>query len=296
MHPSYATTAWAHRTGQSVVQVQHHHAHAVSLLAEHGRLDTPAVVVAYDGTGYGTDGTIWGGELLILTDPARFTRAGRLAPFLLPGGEQALRHPARIAVDLLRRAGVDWSPNLPPVAALGSHGIGILAQQLPRGSGCIVTSSMGRLFDAVASLLGVCQAVTYEGQAALELEHLARRGRPVALDFELRDGVLDPAPVIAGLACGMRSGVDTADLAAGFHQAVIRATTDAVTRCAAAAGIGTVGLTGGVFVNRILFDGLRDKLHGRGLEVLVHAVVPCNDGGLALGQEVIAARQMKGSG
>ncbi|MGY4712262.1 carbamoyltransferase HypF [Mycolicibacterium sp. CBM1] len=291
LHPGYATTSWARRYagGRPVLAVQHHHAHAVALLAEHRRLGTPVVAITYDGTGYGTDGTIWGGELLAITDPARFTRVGHLRPFALPGGDGAVRQPARIALDLLTRAGIAWSPDLPPVAALDATALHILGQQIPRGAGCVPTTSMGRLFDAVASLLGVCQQVSYEGQAAVELEHLARTGRPVALDFAVADGLLDPAPMIAGLVDGLRRAIPVADLAAGFHAAVVRASATAATACARAAGIRTVGLTGGVFANRILLQGLRDALTERGFEVLTHRVVPCNDGGLALGQAAIAA-------
>ncbi|MET0699370.1 MAG: carbamoyltransferase HypF [Mycobacterium sp.] len=295
LHPAYATTSWAQRQGREVVRVQHHHAHAVSLLAEQHRLGTPVIAVTYDGTGYGPDGTVWGGELLAINDPAHFTRVGHLKPFALPGGDDAVRYPARIALDLLYRAGVDWDPRLAAVAAVGNAGVRVLAQQIPRGLGCATTTSMGRLFDAVASLLGVCQVVTYEGQAAVELEHLARRGRPVALDFEVGAGVLDPAPVIVGLVDGIRAGTDSADLAAGFHGAVIRATAAAAGECARTAGIETIGLTGGVFVNRILADGVRNRLIHNGFEVLSHRVLPCNDGGLALGQAVIAAAS-KGDG
>lgn len=295
-HPGYATTRWAQRRRLEqqleVVPVQHHHAHAVSLLAEHRRLGAPALVVAFDGTGYGTDGTIWGGELLAITDPAAFTRLGHLAPFALPGGDGAVRQPARIALDLLHRAGIEWAGDLPPVAAVGDPGLSILAQQVTRGVGCVPTSSVGRLFDAVASLLGVCQAVTYEGQAAVELEHLARRGRPAALDFEVADGVLNPLPIIAAMVDGLRRGREPADLAAGFHTALIRATAAAVAECAGMAGVDTVGLTGGVFVNRILLDGLRTRLGSDGFDVLIHAVLPCNDGGLALGQAVVAAARL----
>lgn len=294
LHPGYATTGWArrHGAGRPVLAVQHHHAHAVSLLAEHGRLGTPALAVTYDGTGYGTDGTIWGGELLAVTDTARFTRVGHVRPFALPGGDGAARQPARIALDLLTRAGVPWSEDLPPVAALDDTARHILRQQIPRGLGCVATTSMGRLFDAVASLLGVCQLVTYEGQAAVELEHLARTGAPVALEFAVTDGVMDPAPVITGIVAGLRAGRPTADLAAGFHHAVIRATADSATMCARAAGIPTIGLTGGVFANRILLQGLRCALTERGFEVLSHRIVPCNDGGLALGQAAIAAAML----
>ncbi len=297
MHPRYATTAWARRTaaGRPVVAVQHHHAHAVSLLADNQRLGTPVLAVTYDGTGYGSDGTIWGGELLAITDPAEFTRAGHLLPFALPGGDGAVREPARIALDLLTRAGLEWTDDLPPVAAVGAAGLHVLRQQIPRGVGCVPTSSMGRLFDAVASLLGVCQQVSYEGQAAIELEHLARRsarsGRPAELDFAVTGGLLDPAPLVAGLVEGLRAGATPADLAAGFHQAVIRATVRAARYCADSAGIQTIGLTGGVFANRILLHGLRESLAQSGYEVLTHRIVPCNDGGLALGQATIAAAQ-----
>lgn len=292
LHPMYATTRWARRnTGEDreIVGVQHHHAHAVSLLAEHRLLGTPTLVVAYDGTGYGTDGTIWGGELLAITDPARFTRVGHLRPFSLPGGDGAARQPARIALDLLRRAGIDWAPDLPPVDALGSNAIRVLAQQIPRELGCTPTSSMGRLFDAVSSLLGICQTVTYEGQAAVELEHAARRGRTVPMEFAVAAGILDPAPVTVAIVDGLRRGDDPADLAAGFHQAVVDATATAVTERAAGAGITTIGLTGGVFVNRILLEGLREALTVNGFQVITHSALPCNDGGLALGQAVIAA-------
>jgi hydrogenase maturation protein HypF len=292
MHPGYATTSWARRVaaGRPVVAVQHHHAHAVSLLADHGRLGTPIVAVTYDGTGYGADGTIWGGELLVITNPGEFTRAGHLAPFALPGGEGAVRQPGRIALDLLTRAGVPWTADLPPVTAVGETGVQVLRQQIPRGVGCVPTSSMGRLFDAVASLLDVCQQVSYEGQAAVELEHLARRcRRPAELHFDATDGLLDPAPLVSGLVAGLRTGLDTADLAAGFHRAVIRATAQAARHCAESAGIRTIGLTGGVFANRILLQGIRQSLGRSGYEVLTHRIVPCNDGGLALGQATIAA-------
>ncbi|MDY6995883.1 MAG: carbamoyltransferase HypF [Actinomycetota bacterium] len=290
LHPGYATSRWAHRHGGPVLAVQHHHAHAVALLAEHGRLGDPMIAVTYDGTGYGTDGTIWGGELLSIADPDRFTRVGHLAPFALPGGDGAVRQPARIALDLITRAGVDVTDDLPPVRALGGHGLHIVSQQLRRQVGCVPTTSMGRLFDAVSSLLGVCQQVSYEGQAAIELEHLARTGRACsAVDFDVGDGVLDPMPVIVALTEGMRGGAEPADLAAAFHDAVVRATVRAAVGAAEIAGVATVGLSGGVFANRTLLSGVAAGLRSRGLEVLTHRVVPCNDGGLALGQAAVAA-------
>ncbi|MBJ7339460.1 carbamoyltransferase HypF [Mycolicibacterium sp.] len=291
LHPGYATTGWAQRRGQPTVRVQHHHAHAVSLLAEHGRLGSPMLAVAYDGTGYGSDGTIWGGEFLAVVETSRFVRVGHLAPFALPGGDGAARQPARIALDLMSRADVGWDADLAPVAHVGTDGRHVLAQQLPRGVGCVTTTSMGRLFDAVSSLLGVCQEVTYEGQAAIELEQLARTGRPgmAPIDFDCSDGLVDPRPVIVGLVDGIRAGVATAELAAAFHDAVIRATVRNAVACARTAGIATIGLTGGVFANRLLLEGIRNGLQDRGFDVLTHRVLPCNDGGLALGQAVVAA-------
>lgn len=296
-HPGYATTAWAARSGfDRMMRIQHHHAHAVALLTEHDRLDTAALVIAYDGTGYGTDGSIWGGELLAVPSPERFSRVGHLAVFALPGGDGAARQPARIALDLLHRAAVPWEFAPAPLAAVGARGLHILAQQIPRAMGCVPTTSMGRLFDAVAALLGVCQEVTYEGQAAVELEAIARTGRPGELRFTVRDGVMDPLSVIRGLVDGLRESVSVADLAASFHHAVIEATVVAADTAAHAAGVGTIGLTGGVFANRLLLDGIRNRLSDKGYDVLTHRLVPCNDGGLALGQAVIAAARLAHGG
>jgi hydrogenase maturation protein HypF len=295
MHPRYATGSWARRRAGSrrVVAVQHHHAHAVALLAEHQRLDDRIVAVAYDGSGYGTDGSIWGGELLAVDGTKGFARVGHLYPFALPGGQGAIRQPARIALDLLWRTGLEWAGDLAPVNAVSAADRDVLAQQIPGGFGCVATTSMGRLLDAVASLLDVCQQVTYEGQAAVELEHLARSGRPTPkLTMDVCEGVIDPRPMFVGLVNGLRAGVETADLAAAAHEAVIEATAVAVAACAVSAGIETIGLTGGVFANRMLRLGLQRRLCDAGLEVLTHRSVPCNDGGLALGQAVIAACTM----
>ena len=210
-----------------------------------------------------------------------------------PGSGTWCRSPYRAATARSVSPPVDWAHDLAPVAAVGEAGLRVLAQQIPRGVGCVPTTSMGRLFDAVASLLGVCQQVTYEGQAAIELEHLARQSMGIArtadLEFAVTGGLLDPAPMIAAIVESLRSGTPPADLAAGFHHAVIRGTARAVRHCAGVTGASVVGLTGGVFANRILLQGLRESLTTSGYEVLTHRIVPCNDGGLALGQASIAA-------
>lgn len=216
-HPGYATTRWAerHADGRPVVAVQHHHAHAVSLLAERGRLGTPMLAVACDGTGYGTDERIWGGELLAVDDPATFTRAGHLAPFTLPGGDGAVRQPARIALDLLRRAGIAWEPDLPPVGAVGPPGLHVLAQQIPRGPGaCRPPAWAGCSTRSPACSACASRSAT---RASCRRTRASRPpcGSPAELDFAVSATVMDPIPVIAGIVEGLRTGADPADLAAG---------------------------------------------------------------------------------
>ena len=176
LHPAYLTRAWAERNADDrpLDLVQHHHAHVVSLLAEHGLLGEPIVGVAFDGTGYGTDATIWGGEILVLgPDSHRFTRAAHLATVSLPGGDAAVRHPRRMALAHLHAAGIAWDADLPPVAACTPEELRLLASQLKSGAACVPTTSMGRLFDAVASLLGIRHEARYEAEAAMALEHAA---------------------------------------------------------------------------------------------------------------------------
>lgn len=294
-HPGYLTRDWAERNarGRPVHLVQHHHAHAASLLAEHGRLGEPFIAVAFDGTGHGLDGAIWGGEVLLLgPDAHRFIRAAHLRAVPLPGGDAGVRNPCRMALSHLRAAGIDWTPDLPPVAACDPTELRVVNAQLTGGFGCADCTSMGRLFDAVSSLLGVRHRITYEGQAAIELEALAAIATGLAPSLRIEvgaDGVLDPRPLLAGLVAGLRDGVPVADLAAGFHLAVADAVTEAVTAIGAERGVRLAGLTGGVFQNVLLLRACRDRLTAAGFEVLTHRVVPPNDGGLALGQAAVAA-------
>jgi hydrogenase maturation protein HypF len=293
LHPGYHTRNWAERRAgdRPLDLIQHHHAHVVSLLAEHGRLGEPVIGVSFDGTGYGCDQTIWGGEILKLgPDSQRFARVGHLLPVPLPGGDAAVRNPWRMALSQLWMAGIDWTPDLPPIAAATPAELRLTRSQLESGSGCVPCSSMGRLFDAVASLLGVRQRIDYEGQAAIELEALADSvgdtGGP-ALRLAVRiDGVIDPAGMLRAMVSALRAGVQPAVLAAEFHQAVAVTVTEAVRK--AAGPIRLVGLTGGVFQNVLLLRGCRQRLQQAGFEVLIHHTVPPNDGGLALGQAAIS--------
>lgn len=293
-HPGYLTRRWAERRdhdGEPLL-VQHHHAHVVALLAEHGRLGEEVLGVALDGTGYGGDGQIWGGELLAVgPDPTRWSRVGHLREIDLPGGDAAVRHPWRSALAHLTAAGIACEPDLPPVRRASSAELRLLRSQFDSGVGCTPCTSAGRLFDAVASLLGVRHDVEYEAQAAIELEALAAgAGAFAELPFLVRaDGVLDPGPLLEALVAVLRSGVSTAELARAFHEALAAAVAAAVTAAGAHTGVRLVGLTGGVFQNVLLLRSCRARLVEAGFEVLVHHLVPPNDGGLALGQAVVAA-------
>jgi hydrogenase maturation protein HypF len=291
LHPGYQTRSWAerHADDRPLDLVQHHHAHVVSLLAEHGRLGQAIIGVAFDGTGYGCDETIWGGEILAVgPDSRRFARVGHLLPVLLPGGDAAVRNPWRMALAQLWTAGIDWTADLAPVATATAAELRLIRSQLENNAGCVPCSSLGRLFDAVASLLGVRHRIDYEGQAAIELEVLAdsaiAHAAPLRMDVRA-DGVIDPGGMVRAMVSGLRGGVEPAVLAAGFHQAVADAVARVVTLVAGE--VRTVGLTGGVFQNVLLLRECRHRLQEAGFEVLTHQAVPPNDGGLALGQAAV---------
>ncbi|MFF5937926.1 carbamoyltransferase HypF [Streptomyces sp. NPDC012508] len=301
-HPAYRSTRWArsHAAGRPVVPVQHHHAHVAAAMAENGLDGTrPVIGVAFDGTGYGLDGAVWGGEFL-LADYAGFSRFAHLAYVPLPGGDAAVRRPYRMALAHLRAAGLAAELALPCTRACPVEELPVLARQLTRGLNCVPTSSMGRLFDAVSSLAGICHHAGYEAQAAIELEAAALREPAVAEDgryvFRLgsrRAGApltADPAPLLAAVVEDVLGGTSATVVAARFHRAVARLVR---TVCAAArseTGVETVALTGGVFANTVLSSACAHGLREDGFTVLRHRRIPPNDGGLALGQLVVAAR------
>jgi hydrogenase maturation protein HypF len=291
LHPDYASRALAKRLGAPCVAVQHHHAHVASCLAEHGQRG-PAIGIAFDGTGYGSDGAIWGGEVLI-ADLVGFRRIGHLEYLPLPGGDAAIRHPARVAAAyLLALFGEVRDARLR--AALGDPMLATLRRMIERRINTVPTSSCGRLFDAVAALLGIADAVTYEGQAAVMLEALARRdGDERAYPFTIADGVVALAPLLAALGAEHADGVADERIARRFHR-TLAAIVQAQARAARAqTGLGIVALTGGCFQNRLLLADCLERLNGDGFTVLLHRQVPANDGGLCLGQAVVAAARQE---
>jgi hydrogenase maturation protein HypF len=267
LHPEYLSTKWALEQDAELVGVQHHHAHAAACLAEHGE-HGPALALVFDGTGYGTDGTLWGGELL-RCDLAGFERLAHLEPIPLPGGAAAIREPWRAAAVHLERAGrsVPWERWAEVRQALQVN--------------APLSSGMGRLFDAAAALLGLRDEVTFEGQAAVELELLAGEVDAAPYEWSFGAGV----ELIALVHDDLTAGRPRAEIAAAFHETIAAA---AAAACAGA-GDGTVVLSGGTFQNLRLLDSTRRRLEALGLRVLAHRHVPPNDGGISYGQAVVAA-------
>jgi hydrogenase maturation protein HypF len=296
LHPEYLSTKYAlERDDVQLVGVQHHHAHLAACLAEHGE-SGPAVGAIFDGTGYGSDGTIWGGEILY-GGLADFERAGMLLPVRLPGGARAIRQPWRMACAWLTAA-VAGTPDLP--SELAGRVDGTAWSQVGRlvstGLNSPLTSSMGRLFDAAAALCGLRPEVNYEGQAAIEFEatcHPGARGAyPIALGGEERLLVIDPRETIRALVADLHRGTPVGSVAARFHAALALVTVDACVRVAASRGTEVVVLSGGVFQNRRLHDAVAGGLDAAGLRVLTPERLPANDGGISYGQAAVAAQRM----
>ncbi len=290
-HPGYRTSKWADARGGSVLKVQHHHAHIAAVMAEH-QLPPQADVlgVAFDGTGYGLDGSIWGGEFMV-ANATRFERLAHLKYLPLPGGDAAVRNPCRVALAHLWAAGIEWTAELAPYNQLNEIERGLLLRQLERGLNCVPTSSIGRLFDAVSSLLGLRHRITYEAQAAIELEVAAEsflHDYPI-YSFAHNGLQIDAAPVWSGMVSDLRTGVPVGSIAAGFHHAVAIMVSDVALRNRSSTGLSTVALSGGVFQNAVLMTLVKRLLAADGFDVRTHRLVPPNDGGLALGQAYIGA-------
>lgn len=312
LHPSYLSSQWAREQAREhnlpLVEVQHHHAHIASVMAEAiaaGQLTTDARVlgIAFDGTGAGTDGTIWGGEFLV-AGLGGFERAAHLLTWALPGGAASVRDARRNAFALLSELGLLEHPGAARLLdSLDEQTRSVTATMIERGINSPRTSSMGRLFDAAAAILGICGKATYEGEPAIELEAAAWRalgGKTVRLDdnhtgvFTSADDspILDPQPLIEALLNGIEAGAPTDRLALGFHIAITHATTHIAREICAREGLDTVALSGGVFMNRLLLQLLTRKLKDADLTVLVPHTAPVNDGCIAYGQTAVASARL----
>jgi hydrogenase maturation protein HypF len=304
LHPAYLSTRYA--KGQSAIcnlqsAIQHHHAHIAACMAENRHKgESPVIGVAFDGTGYGTDGAIWGGEFLI-ADYTSFQRVAHLKYVPLPGGDAAIRRPYRTALAHLWAAGVAWEEDLPPVAIASSVERSVLVQQLERGLNTVPTSSIGRLFDAVSALAGVRQEINYEAQAAIELENLALAGEAGAYPFELephttgntRYGIsVTPTPCIRAVVADVRAGMPAGVIAARFHNGLAVMIRDVCLRLRQTTGLSEVALSGGVFQNVTLLGKAVPLLGEASFVVYIHRLVPPNDGGISLGQAVVAGARM----
>ncbi len=300
LHPEYLSTKYAlslkSQGDYRLVAVQHHHAHIVSCLAENGT-DGPVIGVALDGTGYGSDGAIWGGEFL-LADYRGFERLGHLEYVPLPGGEAAIRKPYRMALSyLFHSLGQEVSlEGLPLLSQLSPAEVEVVRLQVQRGINSPPTSSMGRLFDAVSALIGVRGVMDYEAQAAVELEMLAPDGaegmelEPYPFSIVEEDGcrVVRLGELIRAVVQEIRSGVPSSLISARFHRTVAELILQLCRLISRDTGVKQVALSGGVFQNRLLFRLSTRLLKQAGFEVLTHRAVPCNDGGVSLGQAVVA--------
>jgi hydrogenase maturation protein HypF len=295
-HPNYLATRYAleraEREGLPTVAVQHHHAHVAACMAEHG-LNEPVIGASFDGTGYGEDGAIWGGEFLV-GDYKSYQRAAHLEYFPLPGGDAAIKRPARTALALLWSLGLDWDENLAPIKEFCTEDLVTLRVQLEKRINTPMTSSMGRLFDAVSALAGARQKVNYEGQAAIEFEALADEAEAEIYSFELNQNQVRVRGVVEALVKDVMAGVPIEKISGRFHNGLAESVREMVSKISAETGIRAVVLSGGVWQNLTLLRRTSSLLQKDGFVVYIHREVPTNDGGLSLGQAAIAAARLRG--
>lgn len=288
MHPAYLSTRWAQAFARErdipLIAVQHHHAHIAAVMAEH-RLNETVLGISFDGTGYGTDGAIWGGEIM-QANYSGFKRLAHLKYLPLAGGDISIRKPYRMALAHLWAAGIDWDEDLPPVQACNETERGILRQQFERGINTVSTSSMGRLFDAVAALIGIRQTVSYEAQAAIEMEAILAPGE-AAYCFAYEAEQINPEPVLKAIIDDMRSGISKAVIAGRFHRSIV----GLILELARKQDLPTVVLSGGTFQNRYLLKMATQTLEAYAYTVFFHQRLPVNDASLALGQATVLAYQ-----
>lgn len=292
LHPDYLSSQYANeracREELPLFEIQHHHAHLTACLADNGwNTQEPVIGAIFDGTGLGTDGAIWGGEFL-LGNYAGFERKFHLAYVPQPGGDTATRTPAKMALAHLWKIGIPWEKGLVPLQFLNIEEKNILQKQLEQSINSPLTSSMGRLFDAVSALIGIRQAVNYEAQAAIEMEARCAQDEDGTYPFSITADTLDPTPLWIALLHDLHDGVSPERMASRFHTAIADLVLSVSEQLRQKTTINTVVLSGGVWQNRVLLSRSVFRLEKAGFEVLWHKHVPTNDGGIALGQIMIA--------
>ena len=298
LHPGYLSTAWAQeQKGMKTVAVQHHHAHAVSCMVENGMVE-PVIAITLDGTGLGTDGTIWGGEILTCT-PTDFTRRAHLKYTPMPGGDAAVLEPWRMAAACLWQIwGDDFLElDIPLIQRVGRHRLGFVATMMKKGLNCPLTSSCGRLFDAVAALLGIRDKITFEGQAAMNLQmvsHMENQGAYGVAFNDIHDAAgdvmveIDMDAAVVHMVQDVQKGIAPEVIGGRFHETIIEGFSCGALEVSRATGIVDVVLSGGVFNNGLILSGILKRLEQLGLKGYTHEKVPAGDGGISLGQAVIA--------
>lgn len=297
-HPDYLSTRWARtQQGLPLKGVQHHFAHVAACMAEN-RLDEPVIGLSFDGTGYGDDGTIWGGECLI-ADLTGYRRAAHFETAPMPGGAAAIKAPIRMALSYLHKVYGEnlWELDLPAIHAMDRRRAGVIVEMCAKGINAPLTSSLGRLFDGVAAIIGLRQTVAFEGQAAMELEMIADDQYPERYDFEWSAGnckQIAIGPIIRGVVEDVQIGMPAFIIGRKFHNTLIRGCIDLCAALGKETRIKKVALSGGCFQNRLLLEGLIQGLAQNGLEVFSHRLVPTNDGGISLGQAAIAGAMAAG--
>ncbi len=293
LHPKFTTTALAKEMAEAddspLIQVQHHHAHAAALMAEHNLEE--AVSVVCDGYGYGSDGGAWGGEILFCTrESSKFKRLGHLEPQPLLGGDVASRYPLRLAAGMLAKAGVKVEPWLMENKAhlpFGETEANLILNQLAKGSVTVETTSCGRVLDAVAAVLGVCYERSYEGEPAMKLESAAIKGKDILkLKPSLHGETLDTSPLLR-LIFERKADFSTTDLAYSAHSYLARGLGSLAVEKATVLGVKSIGFSGGAACNQILAKVMRKTVEDAGLRFLVHEAVPAGDGGVSFGQAVV---------
>ena len=290
-HPQYLSSIHAQGLGGAATYaIQHHRAHVASVLAERGAWEKRVLGVSFDGAGYGDDGTIWGGEFFVGSLLEGFERVAHLRPAALAGGDSAARYPVQAAAGFLEQ--VAGLPDLAAAPFRFPARYGKSREIARKGLRTFATTSVGRLFDAAAALLGFTREATFEGQAAMWVEHLARAAGPAEpYEFPFRDREMDFRPLLSALALDRRRGMEPADCARAFQCGVAKGLGDALGSLCETYGTGTVVLSGGVFQNELLLEDLKPLLAAGRLEVWTNCAVPPNDGGISLGQAALAAFQ-----